>query len=52
MAKLYYSEKYGCYGVFRPWRTNPKTQQKMWAKNYGLRAWFIPVDDLENETEG
>lgn len=51
MTKLYYSEKHGCYGVFRPWRINPKTQQKMWAKTYGYKAWFIPVDELENETE-
>lgn len=47
--KLKWSEKYQCYGVFRPYRKDPRTQQILWAKNYGLRAWFIPVDELEDK---
>ena len=30
--------------IFRPYKTNPKTGEVMWAKDYGLRAWPIPVD--------
>jgi hypothetical protein len=30
--------------IFRPWRRDPKTGAILWAKNYGLRAWAIPVD--------
>jgi hypothetical protein len=31
--------------IFRPYKTNPTTGEVMWAKDYGLRAWPIPVDD-------
>ena len=29
--------------VFRAWFRHPKTGEKIWAKNYGYRAWRIPV---------
>lgn len=29
--------------VFRAWRTCPKTGERLWAKDYGLKAWRIPV---------
>jgi len=47
--KLSWSKKYQTYGIYRAWRLDPKTQQKIWAKTYGYRAWFIPIDELENE---
>lgn len=49
MSKLTWSEKYQTWGIFRPWRRDPKTQEKIWAKRYGYRAWFIPVEELESE---
>lgn len=33
--------------IFRPWRIDPKTGKKLWARNYGLRAWPIRIDDDE-----
>lgn len=47
--KLVWSERYQCFGVFRAWRRHPKTQQIMWARTYGKKAWFIPVDELDQE---
>jgi len=29
--------------VYRAWRRHPKTGEKLWARDYGLRAWRIPV---------
>lgn len=29
--------------IFRPWRTCPQTGQRIYARNFGLRAWPIPV---------
>jgi hypothetical protein len=29
--------------IFRAWRRHPKTGEKLWAKDYGLRAWRIPI---------
>lgn len=51
MSKLVYNEKIGCYEVFRAWRIDPRTQQKIYAKTNGKRAWFIPVDELESDNE-
>jgi hypothetical protein len=31
------------YYIFRAWRRHPKTGEKMWARDYGLKAWRIPV---------
>lgn len=31
--------------VFRPWRRCPQTGRKIWAEEYGLKAWRIPVSD-------
>lgn len=33
--------------IYRPWRINPRTGEKIWAKAYGKRAWPIPVDDSD-----
>lgn len=30
--------------IFRPWRIDPKSGEKLWARDYGLKAWPIPVD--------
>lgn len=30
--------------IFRPWRRDPKTGEVLWARDYGLKAWPIPVD--------
>jgi hypothetical protein len=45
--KLVWNERAGCYGIWRAWRKHPKSQQILWARNYGKKAWFIPVDELE-----
>ncbi len=29
--------------IYRPWRRDPRTGAILWARNYGLRAWRIPV---------
>jgi hypothetical protein len=31
--------------IFRAWRVDPVTGERLWAKNFGLRAWPIWVDD-------
>lgn len=36
--------------VYRPWRRCPRTGEKLWAKNFGLKAWRIPV--TESSTRG
>ena len=33
--------------VYRPWRRNPKTGKVLWAKDYGLKAWRIPIKSKE-----
>lgn len=38
-------------GIFRPWRKHPKTGQILWAKNYGKKAWFIPLSEIEAEKQ-
>jgi len=30
--------------IFRAWKKHPKTGEKMWAKDYGLKAWPIWVE--------
>lgn len=37
--------------IFRPWRIAPKTGEKLWARDYGLKAWPIPVgpSDLDRK---
>lgn len=37
--------------IYRPWRRHPKTGEKLWAKNYGLKAWAIPVSELTQENK-
>ncbi len=29
--------------IFRPWRKDPRNGKILWARNYGLRAWKIPI---------
>lgn len=48
--KLVWSEYHQSYGIFRAWRKHPKSQQILWAKNYKKKAWFIPVEELEAES--
>lgn len=48
-TKLKWSEYHQSFGIFRPWRKHPKSQQILWAKNYGRKAWFIPLAELESE---
>ena len=31
--------------VFRPWRRCPSTGRKIWARQYGFKAWRIPVQE-------
>lgn len=31
--------------IFRPWRIDPATGEKRWAKTYGLKAWPMWVDE-------
>jgi len=31
--------------IFRPWRKCPKTGRVLYARQFGLRAWPILVDD-------
>lgn len=30
------------YYIFRPWRRT-KSGEKLWARDYGLKAWRIPI---------
>jgi hypothetical protein len=48
--RVIWSEKYQAWGIFRAWRRHPKTQQKLWARNYGRKAWFIPLSELAFES--
>ncbi|MBU8757316.1 hypothetical protein KM927_28000 [Priestia megaterium] len=47
--KKIWSEKHQCYGIFRAWRKHPKSGYVLWARNYGRKAWFIPINELEKE---
>jgi hypothetical protein len=29
--------------IFRTWRKDPRTGQILYAKDYGLKAWRIPI---------
>jgi hypothetical protein len=31
--------------IFRAWRRDPRTGDVLWARDYGLKAWPIPVDE-------
>jgi hypothetical protein len=31
------------YYIYRPWRKDPVSGKILWAKDYGLRAWRIPI---------
>lgn len=36
--------------IWRPWRTLPNGTV-IWAKNYGLKAWKIPIAEAENDND-
>ena len=38
--------------IFRPWRRCPQTGEKLWAKDFGLKAWRIPVMDGSERGSG
>lgn len=46
-SKVVWNDRLCCFGIWRAWRKHPETQQVLWAKNYGKRAWFIPLEELE-----
>jgi hypothetical protein len=31
--------------IFRPWKTDPRTGERLYANQYGKKAWAILVDD-------
>jgi hypothetical protein len=31
--------------IFRPWITDPVTGKRLWARQYGRKAWPLIVDD-------
>lgn len=35
--------------IFRPWRVDPKTGDKLWARDYGLKAWPIPIGSSDRD---
>jgi len=37
------SNRKAAYYIFRAWRRHPQTGEILWAKDYGLRAWRIPI---------
>lgn len=37
--------------IFRAWRKDPRTGKILYARNYGLRAWPIPISELKEETQ-
>lgn len=49
--KLKWSEYYQSFGVFRQSRKHPKTGQILYARDYGKKAWFIPVAELDAEQQ-
>lgn len=42
-------EKHKSNVIFRAWRKDPRTGKILYARNYGLRAWPIPVDGLKDD---
>mgnify|MGYP004476613977 CR=1 len=36
--------------IFRAWRKDPRTGKILYARNYGLRAWPIPVSELKENS--
>lgn len=35
--------------IYRPYRKDPSTGKLIWAKNYGYKAWRIPISDLDRK---
>jgi hypothetical protein len=35
--------------IFRAWRRDPRTGDILWARDYGFRAWRIPLPDKPTE---
>lgn len=44
MAACKPGRKRGSRFIFRPWVIDPKTGEKRWARDYGHKAWRIPVE--------
>lgn len=45
MTKRHMPPPPGYRYIFRPWRTCPKTGERLYAKAFGLRAWPILVPE-------
>lgn len=45
MGKKEENKQAGITYIYRPYRRNPKTGAIMWARDYGRKAWKIPVLD-------
>nr|DAJ30880.1 MAG TPA: PQQ enzyme repeat [Caudoviricetes sp.] len=41
------NQKFKSNIVFRAWRIDKKTGKKLWAKDFGYKAWPIPISDLK-----
>lgn len=35
------------FNIYRAWKLDPRTGEKMWAKDHGLKAWkiWVPYDN-------
>jgi hypothetical protein len=44
-VKVMADSKFKGFVIFRAWVTNPKTGKRLYARDYGKRAWpiYIPV---------
>lgn len=42
------------YFIYRAWKLHPRTGEKMWAKDHGLKAWkiWVPYGDRPRKGEG
>ena len=41
------NQKFKSNVIFRAWRIDKKTGKKLWARDYGLKAWPIPISELK-----
>ena len=48
MDKKEENKRAGITYIYRPYRRNPKTGVIMWARDYGRKAWKIPVLDKKS----
>lgn len=42
------------YYIYRAWKIDPRTGEKMWAKDHGLKAWkiWVPYDNDRSRKGG